>query len=223
VKVLEKAVEDAFGTENGFPGIATDEVAHPEGNDDELIEEFLAQTSMKGHVVGERIAEKQREECNACGDAHRAEEHFDVDRILKQLGVVLQIPFVNDGAIVQEPETVRKHKRVGQKKKETNPEEGREGNDRFVGARVHRSFQFSVISRSSAHRRTITKCLTANGNGVLGEKSKFVFTGKRAACGNADAQRLAGAIHFELFAGAGKNLLADESAEAHGVRCKRPF
>ena len=134
---MEKAVEDAFGTENGFPGIATDEVAHPEGNDDELIEEFLAQTSMKGHVVGERIAEGEGEKRDTGGDAHGAEKDRNVDRILEKLGVVLQAPLVDNQAVAHEPETVRKHEGVGEQQEERDPQEGRGGEDGFVGAGIH--------------------------------------------------------------------------------------
>jgi hypothetical protein len=47
---------------------------------------------------------------------------------------------MDDEAVVNHPETVGEHECVGQKKKEANPEEWREGDDRFVGAGVHAVF-----------------------------------------------------------------------------------
>ena len=75
-KVLEEAVENAVGAENGFPGVAADEIADPEGNDDELIEKIFAKTRVEGHVVGEGVAEEQREKRDAGGDAGGAEQEL---------------------------------------------------------------------------------------------------------------------------------------------------
>ena len=71
VEVLEEAVEDAVGAENGFPGVAADEIADPERNDDELIEKIFANARVEGHEVGERIAEREREQRDAGGDAQQ--------------------------------------------------------------------------------------------------------------------------------------------------------
>src|SRR5262249_13370120 len=42
VGVLHEAVEHAVATEEGFPRIASDQITHPKGNYDELIQQFLA-------------------------------------------------------------------------------------------------------------------------------------------------------------------------------------
>ena len=134
VKVLEEAVEDALGSEDGFPGIAADEIANPERNDDELIEKIFAGAGVKGHEVGQRIPEEEGEKGDTGGDAHGAEEHFDVDGILEELGVILEIPFVDEEAIPNQPEAVSKHQGVRQEEEKADPEEGRGGDDCFVGA-----------------------------------------------------------------------------------------
>src|SRR5882762_9004436 len=59
VQILEKAVEHAIAAEDGFPGIATNEVAHPQRHDHKLIQEFLARTGVEGEIVRERVAEEQ--------------------------------------------------------------------------------------------------------------------------------------------------------------------
>ena len=59
VKVLEEAVEDAVRAQDGFPGVTADEIADPEGNDDELIEKIFANAGVKRHVIGEGIAEEE--------------------------------------------------------------------------------------------------------------------------------------------------------------------
>jgi hypothetical protein len=58
VQVLEKAVEDSVAAENGFPGVAADEIADPQRHDDQLVEEFLARAGVKREVIGERVAEE---------------------------------------------------------------------------------------------------------------------------------------------------------------------
>jgi len=55
VEILQKAVEDAVGAENGFPGLPADEIADRQRNNDQLVEKFFARTGVKGHVVGERV------------------------------------------------------------------------------------------------------------------------------------------------------------------------
>ena len=47
VQVLEKAVEDSVAAEDGFPGVAADEIADPQRNDDQLIEQFFAWAGLK--------------------------------------------------------------------------------------------------------------------------------------------------------------------------------
>src|SRR6267142_3489551 len=62
VQILEKAVEHAIAAQDGFPSVTANEVADPQRYDHELIQEFLARTSVEGEVVRERIAEEQRAE-----------------------------------------------------------------------------------------------------------------------------------------------------------------
>src|SRR6267154_179781 len=59
VQILEKAIEDAIAAQDGFPGIAANEVAHPQRHNYKLIQEFLARTGVKGEIVRERIAEEE--------------------------------------------------------------------------------------------------------------------------------------------------------------------
>ena len=56
---------------------------------------------------------------------------------MEELGVILEIPLVDDDAVADEPEAVGKHERVGKKKEEADPEERWEGDDGFVEAGVH--------------------------------------------------------------------------------------
>src|SRR5437016_5256299 len=51
-------------------------------------------------------------------------------------------------AFAHRPQAVRKHERVGEQEERANPDERREGNERFVGARVHGK----VVSLYSATR-----------------------------------------------------------------------
>src|SRR5713226_6695416 len=56
-------------------------------------------------------------------------------------------------------------------------------------------------------------------DGVAGGENKFAFAAERARCGNSGAQGLiATAIDFQELAGTAVNLLANDSAEANGVR-----
>jgi hypothetical protein len=146
VKILEKTVENAVGAENGFPGVSANEIADPERNDDELIEELPPGAGFEGHEIGQRIAEEQGEEGDTRGDAHGAEKDFEINGIMEELGVVLKIPFVNEEAIANEPETVGEHQGIRKKKEQADPQEWRQGDDRFVGTGVHRSFKLSVLS-----------------------------------------------------------------------------
>src|SRR5579864_929608 len=137
VKILEKTVEDAVAAKDGFPRIAANEIADPEWNDDELIEEFFACAGMEGEIVRKRIAEEERQKRNGSRDAHGAEKNFRVDGIGEKCSVVGEITLMDNEAVANGPEAVREHERVGEKKEEANPQEWREGDDRFVGAGVH--------------------------------------------------------------------------------------
>ena len=59
--------------------------------------------------------------------------------------------------------------------------------------------------------------LVADEDGVSGIEGEFVFAGKSAASGNADAKELAKVIDFELLDGAGENLLVNLGAETDAV------
>src|SRR5271163_4798707 len=55
-------------------------------------------------------------------------------------------------------------------------------------------------------------------DGVRDRENKIMFTGQRATSGQSHAQELIGAaIHFEQFAGAAVNLLADRGAKFYFV------
>ena len=47
VQVLQKAVQHAVASENGFPGVTADEIADPKRYDNELIEEFFSRASVE--------------------------------------------------------------------------------------------------------------------------------------------------------------------------------
>ena len=75
---MQEAVEHAVAAENGFPGVAANEIADPQRDDDELIEDFFARAGVERKIVGERIAEQQRAKrdakrrCACCGEELRA-------------------------------------------------------------------------------------------------------------------------------------------------------
>jgi hypothetical protein len=89
---------------------------------------------MKREVVGERIAEEQRTERHGAGNAHSAEENLGVEGIREQFLVIVEIPMVDDRAVLYCPEAVGKHQRVRQEEKKSDPEKWRGGDDRFVSA-----------------------------------------------------------------------------------------
>ena len=60
-----------------------------------------------------------------------------VDGILEELGVILEIPLVDDDAVANEPEAVGEHQGVGQEEEKADPEKRWGGDDGFVEARVH--------------------------------------------------------------------------------------
>lgn len=134
VQVLEKAVEHAVAAENRFPGVAADQIADPERDDHELIEEFFARTGVEGEEVRERVAEEERAEGHGSGDACGAQENLEVERIGEKRAIVLQIPVMDERAVADEPETVREHERVRKKEKQTHPEHRRGRDDGFVSS-----------------------------------------------------------------------------------------
>ena len=68
VKILQQAVQDAVAAEDGFPGVAANEIAGPQGNDHELIEQVLSFRRVKRKIVRERISEEQSEQRDRGGD-----------------------------------------------------------------------------------------------------------------------------------------------------------
>src|SRR5438552_3848289 len=57
VKILQQGVQNAVAAENCLPGIGPHQIAHPEGNDHQLIEQVFALARIKRKIVGERISE----------------------------------------------------------------------------------------------------------------------------------------------------------------------
>src|SRR5882762_3987723 len=78
VKILEQAVQHSVAAQDCFPGVAANEVADPQRHDHELIQEFLARTSVEGEVVREWVAEEQRAECHGTGNARGAQKNLKV-------------------------------------------------------------------------------------------------------------------------------------------------
>src|SRR5260370_28722591 len=113
MQVLQKAIEDAFAAKNGFPRVTPYQIAHPKGNDDKLVEQFFARARMKREVVGQRVTKQQGTQRHRGGDTHGAQEDFGVDGLGKESGVILQVPLMDHNSVVDSPEAVRKHQRVG--------------------------------------------------------------------------------------------------------------
>ena len=82
VQILQEAIEDAVAAENGFPGVAANEIADPQRDDDELVEQFFARAGVEGEEIRERVAEQERKKGHGGGDAHGAQEDLDVKRIV---------------------------------------------------------------------------------------------------------------------------------------------
>src|SRR5882757_7033846 len=78
VQILEKAVEHSIAAQDGFPGVAANEVADPQRHDHELIQKFLARSGVEGEVVRKRVAEEQRAECHGTGNARGALKNLKV-------------------------------------------------------------------------------------------------------------------------------------------------
>src|SRR6266853_3104688 len=134
VEVLEKAIENAFAAQNGFPGVAAHQVAHPQRHDDELVEQFFARAGMKRQVIGQRVAEQQRAERYRSSDAHGAQEDFDVYGLGEERRIIVEVPLVDENSVTNRPEAVREHQGVGKQEEEANPEERGERDDRLVRA-----------------------------------------------------------------------------------------
>jgi len=100
VEKLQRAVEDTVRAEDGFPRVAADKITDPERDDDELIEKFFAGAGVEGEEVSERVAEKKRKKSHGNSDAESAEENGGVERIGEELGVLAEIPVVEDDAVL---------------------------------------------------------------------------------------------------------------------------
>ena len=125
VEILQEAVEDAVAAEDCFPGVAANEIADPERDDDELIEEFFACACMERQVVGERIAEQQGTESDGGGDAHACGKGLRRRRDCDEVAVIVEIPLMNDEAVAHEPEAVGEHEGVGEEQEKADPEQRR--------------------------------------------------------------------------------------------------
>ena len=100
----------------------------------ELVEQFLANTAMKRQVIGERVAEQQGAKRHRSGDAYGAQEDSDVDGLGKESHIIVQVQLVDQDSVVDGPEAVREHQRVGKQEEQADPEERRERDERFVCA-----------------------------------------------------------------------------------------
>jgi hypothetical protein len=109
VEKLQRAVEDTVRAEDGFPRVAADKITDPERDDYELIEKFFARAGVEGEEVSERVAEKKRKKCHGNSDAESAEENGGVERVREELGVLAEIPVVEDDAVLGYPERMDKH------------------------------------------------------------------------------------------------------------------
>ena len=125
VQILQKAVEHAVAAENRFPSVTANQIADPERNDDELIEEFFARAGVERQKIGERIAEEERAKRNGGGDAHRAKKYFDVNGFVNERAVIAQVPVMDDEAVANGPEAVSEHQRVGEQQEQADPKERR--------------------------------------------------------------------------------------------------
>ncbi len=93
--------------------------------------------ALERKIVGQGITEQQGTERDGGGDAHAAEEDFDVNGIGDEGAVIVESPLMDDEAVADQPETVGEHERVGEEQEKADPEQRRQRDDRFVGARVH--------------------------------------------------------------------------------------
>ena len=107
---------------------------------------------------------------------------------------------MNDVAFAYQPEAVGKHQGVGKKKEEPDPEEGRDGDERFVGAAIHKK-KWQVVSGAKPDLpRDENTWSFLHRDGVCSGELELVLADERAAGGNASTQKLARAIELEKFA-----------------------
>src|SRR6266566_2061408 len=164
VQVLQEAIQHAVAAKNGFPSVAAHKVADPERHDDELVEKFPAPARVKSQIVRERITKQDGAERYGSCYSHGAEKHLGIERIREESFVVVEIPMMNDHAFTHRPQAVCKHQRVGKQKKRANPDEWREGNERFVGPRVHgRVVSLYSRTRVASQSEKTKSCSPASG------------------------------------------------------------
>jgi len=137
VEILQEAVQHTVCTKDGFPRVTADEIADPQWDDHELVEKFFARAGVEGEEIRERKAEKERKNCDRSRDAHGAEKDRGVQRIFEELGILVEIPVVDDYAVLGEPKGVGEHQGVRDEKEEHDPKERRERDGEFVEAGVH--------------------------------------------------------------------------------------
>ena len=82
VEIFQKSVEDAVAAENRFPGIAAYEIAHPERNYHELIEQLFARDlsicRRALHILGDQLARPIPDE-----------EAYNIVGILRQVDILI--------------------------------------------------------------------------------------------------------------------------------------
>ena len=59
VHVLKKGIEHAVAAENRLPRVSAHQVAHPQRNDHELVQEVFALSGTKREIVRQRISEQE--------------------------------------------------------------------------------------------------------------------------------------------------------------------
>jgi len=96
MQVLQETIEDAFAAENGFPRVTTHQIAHPQGHDHKLVEQFFPRARMKregSKPVGSRAA------ANTASPKRRmrivAQQDFDVEGLGKERRIIVQVPLVD--------------------------------------------------------------------------------------------------------------------------------
>src|SRR5215472_16296365 len=138
MRILQQRVENAVAAENRLPRVSANQVADPEGDDDQLVEKILTLSCAEREIVGKRITQHQGKQHDPGRNPHRSKQRLEVDADVQQLAVVLESPGVNDLlAGGHRPEAVTKHQRVWSQQKHPDPGERRYCNRGLVGAGEH--------------------------------------------------------------------------------------
>src|SRR5207244_12450559 len=115
-------VQHAIAAENRLPCIRAHQVADPQRNDYELIEELLSFSCMEREMVSEWIAEQKRQDHYSCGNPHGTEQGLQVNADAKQLAVIIQSPGVDDRLPRRDrPEAIEEDNGVGDQQENRNP------------------------------------------------------------------------------------------------------